>query len=165
MTEQPGKVQRNGAAAKRLDRRDPRLPVSEMFDRGIAAGLWESLPEGCRRDHFDKTTMPEHYRAAVSETSAGGPWTTIALSMRGLPESMTWELAWLLHREVELGRRVHPIGFNAATRVLRVATNQGGAPARTAQPLLQLTPEEWLRQAQGARLRGGACQVVCVSRS
>jgi integrase len=154
MTEQPDKVQRNGYAAKRLDRRDPRLPVSEMFDIDIAAGLWEALPEDCRRDHFDKATMPARYRAAVSEASAGGPWTTIALSMRGLPDPMTWELAWLLHREVELGRRVHPNGFNAATRVLRVATSQGGAPARAAKSLLQLTPEEWLRQTQGARLRG-----------
>ncbi|MDP9444749.1 MAG: site-specific integrase [Actinomycetota bacterium] len=155
MSEQPSKsVQRNGSAAKRLDRRDPRLPVAEMFDAEIAASLWTSLPEDCRRDHFDKTTMPAGYRAAVSETSAGGPWTTIALNLRGLPGAMTWELAWLLHREIELGRRVHPIGFNAATRVLRVATSQGGATARGAQSLLQLTPQEWLRQAQGARLRG-----------
>ena len=154
MTEQRGKAQRNGYAAKRLDRRDPRLPVSEMFDIDVAAGLWEALPEDCRGDHFDKSTMPTQYRAAVSEASAGGPWTTIALNMRGLPEPMTWELAWLLHREVELGRRVHPNGFNAATRVLRVATSQGGATAQTAQSLLQLTPEEWLHQAQGARLRG-----------
>ncbi|MGP5268552.1 tyrosine-type recombinase/integrase [Brachybacterium alimentarium] len=154
MTEQPNGTQRNGYAAKRLNRRDPRLPVSEMFDIDIAASLWEILPEECRRDHFDKTTMPTQYRAAVSEADAGGPWTTIALSMRGLPEPMTWELAWLLHREVELGRRIHPNGFNAATRVLRTATGPGGAPARSAQSLLQLTPEEWLRQAHRARLRG-----------
>lgn len=64
-----------------------------MFDIDVAASLWAALPEECRRDHFDKTTMPEPYRAAVSETSAGGPWTTIALSMRGLPEPMTWEMA------------------------------------------------------------------------
>ncbi|MDJ0362226.1 site-specific integrase [Rhodococcus sp. H29-C3] len=67
---------------------------------------------------------------------------------------MTWELAWLLHREIELGRRVYPLAFNATSRVLRAATSHGGATARAAQSLLQLTPEEWLRQAQGARLRG-----------
>lgn len=154
MTEQPGQAQRNGHAGKRLDRRDPRLPVSEMFDADVAATLWESLPEDCRRDHFDKTTMPERYRAAVAETSAGGPWTTIALSMRGLPEPMTGELAWLLHREIDLGRRVYPLAFNATTRLLRAATSHGGATARAAQSLLQLTPEEWLHQAHGARLRG-----------
>lgn len=119
MSEQPGRAQRNGRAGKRLDRRDPRLPVSEMFDIHVATHLWEMLPEDCRRDHFDKTTMPERYRAAVAETSAGGPWTTIAVSMRGLPEPMTWELAWLLHREIELGRRVYPLAFNATSRVLR----------------------------------------------
>lgn len=60
----------------------------------------------------------------------------------------------MLGREVDLGRRVHPIAFNATTRVLRVATSQGGAAARAAQSLLQLTPEEWLHHIQGARLRG-----------
>lgn len=154
MSEQPSKAQRNGYAGKRLDRRDPRLPVSEMFDVHVAAHLWEMLPDDCRRNHFDKATMPEPYQAAVSETSAGGLWTTIALSMRGLPEPMAWELAWLLHREVELGRRVHPVTFNATTRGLRAATTQGGATARAVQSLLQLTPEEWLREAQGARMRG-----------
>ena len=150
----PGKTQRNGAAAKRLDRRDPRLPVAGMFDLKIVEQLWDSLPEDCRHDYFDKTNMPDQYRAAVSEANAGGQWTTIALSMRGLPESIAWELAWLLHREVELGRRIHPGLFNSCTRVLRAATNGGGRAARDARSLLHLTPEEWLRQANGARLRG-----------
>src|SRR5699024_7489931 len=92
-------------------------------------------------------------RAAVAEVSAGGPWTTTALNMRGPPESMMWELAWLVHREVELARRFHPISFNAATRVLRAATT-GGAIAQAAQSLLQLTPQEWVRQAHRARLSG-----------
>lgn len=154
MTEKPGQAQRNGHAEKRLDRRDPRLPLSKMFNVDVAASLWETLPEDCQRDHFDKATMPERYRAAVSEVSAGGSWTTTALSMRGLPDPMTSELAWLLHREVELGRRIDPLRFNATIRVLRAATKQGGTPARVAKSLLQLTPEEWLRQAHGARLRG-----------
>ncbi len=113
---------RKGWSPKRRERRDPRLPVSEMFDPEVATGLWASLPEDCRRDHFDKQTMPEAYRAAVAETSAGGAWTTIA--------------------------------FNATMRVLRVATSRGGKAAREAESLLQLTPEEWVRQAQAARMCG-----------
>lgn len=155
MTEPPnGKLQSNGSAQKRLALRDPRLPVEQMFDPGIARGLWDSLPEECRRDHFDKRTMPQSYRPAVSEKSAGGHWTTVALNFRDLPEPMTWELAWLLHREIELGRRIHPIGFNSATRLLRVATSEGGRVARNAQSLMHLSPDEWVRQGQAARLRG-----------
>lgn len=148
--------QSNGSAPRRLDLRDPRLPVKEMFDSVIARRLWDGLPEECRRDHFDKRTMPETYRAAVSEVSAGGSWTTVALNFRELPETMTWELAWLLHREIELGRRIHPVSFNRAVKVLRVSTRDGGQVARNAQSLLHLTPEEWVRQGQGARLRGAA---------
>lgn len=146
--------QSNGSAGKRLVLRDPQLPVEQMFDLEIARALWDTLPEECRRDHFDKRTMPPLYRPAVSEVSAGGPWTTIALNFRDLPEPMTWELAWLLHREIELGRRIHPIAFNGATTVLRVATRAGGHVARNAQSLLHLSPEEWVRQGHHARLRG-----------
>ena len=154
MSDQPGGLQRNGAARQRADRRDPRLPVAAMFDAQIARRLWDSLPQDCRRDHFDKADMPDAYRSAVSETSAGGPWTTIALNWRGLPEPMTWELAWLVHREVELGRRIHPNNFNAAMRVLRAATGSGGQAARESRSLLHLSPDEWVRQGHAARLRG-----------
>lgn len=147
-------TQRNGSAAKRLDQRDPRLPVAHMFDARITAQLWNSLPPDCRQDHFDNQNMPEVYRAAVTATSAGGPWTTIALNLRGLPEPMTQEIAWLLHREIEIGRHIHLDAFNATTRLLRAATAEGGRVARSAVSLLHLTPEEWVRQAQVARLRG-----------
>lgn len=76
---------------KRLELRDPRLPVSEMFDRHRARQLWDSLPEPCRTDHFNKKNMPDLYAPAVTETNAGGSWTTVALNFRSLPEPMTWE--------------------------------------------------------------------------
>lgn len=139
---------------QRHEQRDPRLPVADMFDPQIARRLWDSLLPECRSDHFNKRTMPERYRSAVPETSAGGPWTTCYLNFRGLPEPMTWEIAWLIHREIELGRFVHPNRFNAMTRTLRAATSHGTKRGRSAQSLLQLTPEEWLREVQAARMRG-----------
>ncbi|SKX63916.1 putative transposase/integrase [Mycobacteroides abscessus subsp. abscessus] len=139
---------------KRMDQRDPRLPVADMFDPQIARRLWDSLPPECRSDHFNKKTMPDRYRNAVPEVSAGGPWTTCYLNFRGLPEPMTWEIAWLIHREIELGRFVNPNIFNAMTRILRAATSGGTKRGRRAQSLLQLTPEEWMRETQAARMRG-----------
>lgn len=133
---------------RRTDRRDPRLALPELVDIAVARGLWESLPPDCRRDHFDKTNMPQRYRAAVAEESAGGDWTTQALSMRSLPEVMTWEAAWLIHREIELGRQIRPVQFNAATRVLRTAITAGGSAARAARSLLDLTAQEWVRHAR-----------------
>jgi integrase len=144
-----------GPEPKRLEGRDLRLPVSEMFDPLRARQLWDSLPEPCRSDHFDKKNMPDIYAPAVAERSVGGgPWTSVALNFRSLPEPMTWELAWLIHREVELGRIIHPTHFNATTGILRAATGYGGKTARSAESLLHLTPEQWLREAQRAQLRG-----------
>lgn len=54
---------------KRLEGRDLRLPVSEMFDPLRARQLWDSLPEPCRSDHFDKKNMPDIYAPAVAERS------------------------------------------------------------------------------------------------
>lgn len=154
MSEQPDQGVLDRVARKRTDRRDPRLLMASLFNAHIARQMWDGLPQDCRCDHFDKTTMPQAYRSAVSEASAGGPWTTIALNWSGLPEPMVWEMAWLLHREVELGRIVHPSPFNATVRVLRAATTSGGRTAREAQSLLHLTPQEWVRHAQRARLGG-----------
>jgi hypothetical protein len=96
-------------APRRTDRRDPRLPLADMFDPVIAQRLWESLPEECRVDHIDKKNIPEIYRNALRFRSAGGPWTTCYINIRELPETMVWEFAWLLHREIELGRFVDPL--------------------------------------------------------
>ena len=142
------------ATTRRNDRRDPRLALADLVDVRVARELWESLPDECRQDHFDKSNMPKCYAGAVATTSSGGPWTSQALSMRGLPDVMVWELAWLTHREIELGRTIHPIPFNAATRVLRTATSAGGPPAKAAVSLLDLTADEWVRQAHRARLTG-----------
>lgn len=136
-------------APKRFDRRDPRLPVAQMFSPDKARGLWESLPSQCQSDHFDKRTLPDVYRRAVREVSSGatsGNWTSQALSMKDLPDTMVWELAWIIHREVELGRFVNPDGFNAATRLLRWAITHGSPAARAAQSVLTLTPDEWIRE-------------------
>jgi hypothetical protein len=80
-------------APRRTDRRDPRLPLADMFDPVIAQGLWESLPLECRVDHIDKKNIPETYRGAIKLQSAGGPWTTCYINFRDLPEPMTWEIA------------------------------------------------------------------------
>ena len=146
--------------------RDPRLPVADMFDPLIAQQLWDGLPAECRSDHFDKTNLPAGYasvvverptgRVATTKTAAGlvPSWVSSALNMRGLPEPMTQELAWLVHREAELGLRIYPNSFNGATLGLRMATRHGGPAGRSARSLLQLTPEEWSRQTDLARLHG-----------
>lgn len=149
-------------AQQRNDRRDPRLPMALMFDPVITERLWESLPLECRSDHFDKKSMPEIYRGAVKLTSSGPrpvkpetiPWTSCALNFRNLPKYMTWEIAWSIHRGIELGRFIGPDHFNSAARVLRVATTHGSKKGRTASSLLHLTPDEWLREVQYARMRG-----------
>ena len=150
-------------APRRTDRRDPRLPLADMFDPVIAQRLWESLPEECRVDHIDKKNIPEIYRGAIKLVSVGGrasaenrlgPWTSCSINFRDLPDTMTWEIAWLIHREIELGRYIHPNMFNAAVRVLRIATAHGTKRGRSAASLLHLTPEEWVREVQFARMRG-----------
>lgn len=98
--------------------------------------------------------MPDMYRGAIRPKKSGGGWTTYALNFRGLPEPMTWEIAWLLYREIQLGRYINPHGFNPMARVLRVATTYGSPRGRGAVSLLQLTPEEWIREVQIARMRG-----------
>ena len=126
--------------------RDPRLPVAELFDPAVAQRLWDGLPDEFRQDHFDKMNLPDAYRSVVVEKSVGGDeglangWTSAALNMRGLPEPMTQELAWLVHREAGLGLRIYPGDFNGATLGLRLATRHGSAEARAARSLLALTP-------------------------
>ena len=150
-------------APRRTERRDPRLPLAEMFDPVIAKCLWQSLPEECRVDHIDKKNIPETYRGAIKLVNVGGrasaqnrlgPWTSCYINFRDLPETMVWEIAWLIHREIELGRYIHPNMFNAATRVLQMATKHGTKRGRGAASLLHLTPEEWVREVQFVRMRG-----------
>ncbi len=149
-------------APRRTERRDPRLPLADMFDPTIAQSIWESLPDECRVDHIDKKNIPEVYRGAIKLVPTGAqpvkketaPWTSCYINFRALPETMIWEIAWLIHREIELGRFIHPHMFNAAVRVLRIATAHGTKRGRSAASLLHLTPEEWVREVQFARMRG-----------
>lgn len=68
----------------RRDKRDPRLPIAELFSEERARRLWESLPEEHRRDHFDSANMPEDYRQAfiVRTIDKSRGWYTQSLSLR-----------------------------------------------------------------------------------
>ena len=145
--------------------RDPGLRLPEMFDATIAEQLWASLPEECRQDHFDKSNMPAIYRNVIIEHPSGittamkkagtvPTWTSQALNLSGLPDTVTMELAWLVHREAEIGLRIYPATFSSAASGLRAATQSGGAEARAARSLLQLTPEQWSHHVDLARMRG-----------
>lgn len=140
---------------KRLERRDMGLQLAAMFDPAIARGLWESLPEECRLTRLTKRNIPERYRAAVKakEVAYGEAWATVGINFRDLPESMQHELAWLLFREIELGRFIHPAPWSEATRVLRAATAAGTTAGRSARSLLDLNAQEWLREARAAAMR------------
>jgi integrase len=112
-----------------------------------------SLPPECRQEKFDKKTLPDQYRPFVRPENAGGLWTTVALNMTGLPQTITWELAWLLHREIELGRTIYPHRFNGMVRAMRAATSSGTRAGREARSLLSLGVDQWVREVQAARLR------------
>ncbi|MBU4464739.1 MAG: hypothetical protein KKH75_02715, partial [Actinobacteria bacterium] len=141
------------AQPQRLHQIDPGLALADMFDLTIARRLWDSLPEECRSDHFDKKTMPAHYRPAIREVNVGGSWTSCYLNFRGLPEPMTWEIAWIIHRRIELGHFVRVIETNAAFILLRAAMNHDDE-CRSAQSLLHRSPDEWVRSARKAQMRG-----------
>ena len=138
---------------KRLHQIDPGLALADMFDLTIARRLWDSLPEECRSDHFDKKTMPAHYRPAIREVNVGGGWTSCYLNFRGLPEPMTWEIAWIIHRRIELGHFVRVIETNAVFTLLRAAMHHDDE-CRSAQSLLHRSPDEWVRSARKAQMRG-----------
>lgn len=139
---------------RRLHQFDPGLSLSEMFDVDIARRLWDSLPENCRRDHFDKTNMPTDYLPAIKEVSAGGTWTASYLNFKGLPQPMTWEIAWVIHRYIEMGQFINNYQFNAAFLVLRAAVRHGDRESMDAQSMLHRSPDEWLRAAKKANMRG-----------
>jgi integrase len=142
-------------APRRLDRRDPHLAIAELFDPSITQWLWESLPEECQRERFDKRSMPDRYRPFVAEESAGGPWTTSALNFTAVPRTITQELAWLTFREVQLGRTVSPSAYATAVRIVRrvTADERNGV---TAGSLLSMPADDWVRLARLAAMRDGA---------
>ncbi|MCJ0980465.1 tyrosine-type recombinase/integrase [Rhodococcus sp. ARC_M12] len=129
------------------------MALADIADPAIARQLWDSLPDECRSDHFDKKTMPTRYRSAIREVSAGGDWTALYLNFRGLPEIMTWEIAWIIHRRIELGHFVGVGDTNAVFKLLRAAISHDDE-CRSAQSLLHRSPEQWVRAARKAQLRG-----------
>lgn len=139
---------------KRLHQIDPGLALADMFDPAIARRLWDSLPEECRRDHFDKKTMPAQYRPAIREVGVGGGWTACYLNFRELPEPMTWEIAWIIHRYIKLGQFIHVVEANAVFILLRAAVHHGDDECRSAQSLLHRSPDEWVRAARKAQMSG-----------
>ncbi len=147
---------------RRKERTDPRVRQASLFDPRIARELWESLPQECRIDRINKRNVPEIYRGAIRERSIGGRrateldkrWTTVGLNYSELPETMRWEVAWLIYREVQLGRFINVNQFGAALRALRTAIGSGSDRARAARTLLHLSPEEWIHEVQYARLHG-----------
>lgn len=141
-------------AHRRTLRRDPRLPLADMFESETARQLYESLPTDCQVDHIDKKNIPSIYQGAIAYRNSGNGSTSCYINMRRLPESIQWELAWLVYREVELGRSIRPNEFNAAIRALRIATSEGTKRGRNARSILHLTPEEWIREVQAARMGG-----------
>lgn len=144
-------------APKRQDKRDPRLPVADLFSEEGARRLWESLPAEHRHDHFDSRNMPADYDGAfiAQIIDKGKGWYSKAISLRGLPEPMTWELAWLIHEAVADGRPVKPFGINAVRRGLTLATRHGSPAARAARSLTAMSSAEWARQVRVAQLRIG----------
>lgn len=140
---------------KRLDKRDPRLSIAQLFSEERARQLWESLPEEHRRDHFDSTNMPEDYGQAFTTQTIDRTrgWFTQALSFRGLPEPMVWELAWCVHQQVADGYSINIDRFQKLRRGLNLAIEHGGPSVRSVRSLTALTHEEWEREVRSAVMR------------
>lgn len=83
---------------KTQDKRDPRLPIADLFSEERARQLWDSLPYEHRQDHFDASNMPDDYRRAFVEqvNNREKGWFTQAITFSGLPEPMIYELAWFV---------------------------------------------------------------------
>ncbi|WP_125569388.1 tyrosine-type recombinase/integrase [Nocardioides baekrokdamisoli] len=118
--------------------------------------MWDSLPEECRRLKFNNANLPEMYLGnfMLKRTGEGGRWITTAVLLEGLPDAMGKELAWWIHREVQIGRLISVDSVGCMSRVLRAATQDGTERGRTSPSVLSLAPDEWLREAQAARLKG-----------
>ena len=141
--------------SKRLEQRDLTLPLPDLFDIELARRMWEELPPDCRVDHLDKRNMPATYRHAVRERSSGrgGRWTSQSVSFRDLPEPMTCEIAWGVHRLIELGLIIDGQRFNDMASCLRIAISNGSRRARDAVSLLHMSADHWVREAVFARSR------------
>lgn len=143
---------------KRQDKRDPRLSVARFFSEEKARRLWESLPEEHRQDHFDSVNMPEDYGMAFTKQTIDREkgWYSQAISFRGLPEPLIWELAWCVHQQVAEGYAITAERFQELRRGLVLAIEHGGPRARSARSLTALSHEEWAREVQRAVMRTDA---------
>lgn len=142
----------------RRDKRDPRLPIAELFSVERARRLWDSLPDDHQQDHFDAANMPADYLHAFSKRTIDKErgWFTQSLSLRGLPEPMLWELAWCVHQQVADGYGINTTRLGELRRGLVLAVEHGGPAARAAVSLTALTHEEWGREVRGALMRTNA---------
>lgn len=88
--------------------------------------------------------MPPEYLAAILENrpTYREREKSVALNLRDLPEPMTHELAWCLHRTVELGRTIHALAWNRFTQGLTLAIEDDAAVTS----LLSLSEDEWRRR-------------------
>ena len=80
-------------------------------------------------------------------------WITQALSLRGLPEPMAWELAWFVHQQVADGYSINIDRFQKLRRGLNLAIEHGGPSMRSVRSLTALTHEEWAREVRRASMR------------
>ena len=73
---------------------------------------------------------------------------------------MTWEIGWALHREVQLGRVICGSTFRELAICLRIATTHGSRQARAAVSMMQLSPDEWVREAASLGVPTRPCPLV-----
>ncbi|WP_156056492.1 hypothetical protein [Streptosporangium roseum] len=133
----------------------------DLFSPAKAQALWESLPDDHRQDHFDSENMPEDYAQAFRtvKVSQGGQWTSHAVSMRGLPLEMIWEIAWFIHHEVADGHLVNGPRLQATRIGLELATQHGSTAGRAARSVMALSVEAWVQEIRRARMRQGKGEV------
>ena len=134
--------------------RDPRLDLTSLYCGEVNHELWEQLPPERRQRYFTRATMPAEYLAAILENR---PYfrareMSVALNLRDLPEPMTRELAWCLHRTVELGRTIYARTWNQFTNGLTLAIDDDAMVAS----LLSLSEDEWRRRVMKQVARVGS---------
>lgn len=84
----------------------------QLFDPGILAEMWDSLPSSWKRLKFTKKDAPEDFlRSAIESTAGKSPigteWTSAGINLESLPLTFAKEIMWSIHRRVELGFQVN----------------------------------------------------------
>lgn len=85
--------------------------------------------------------MPPAYIEAILENrpTSRAREKSVAINLRGVPESMSRELAWCLHEHVRVGRTIHALEWNRLTAILEAVT----AADPSIQSLVEKTDLEW----------------------